>query len=301
MTNALLSKPGFRFQFQGSDLDEFREVVGRSIRPCRFRARAVRYDAELEHHHVGSLGFSVVSVGPDIGVTFGPVEDSYLIQIPLVGSFAAGCLEPTRVYRDGDMNVVNPTAPLSISMRPGAKLLLVRIARSTLEEHARILGGTTATVGPRLLPESLPSTGSQATSLRRYLLFLHAESMDPWSPLHQGTAIRSAEQTLVSLMLALADGDAVHAGLRPRRDVEPLALLDQRRNERSDGASLFTPRELEIARLLAAGLNNREIASCLAISRNTVKEALKRIFRKADVDSRAELAARFAEAGLLQA
>jgi DNA-binding CsgD family transcriptional regulator len=299
MTNASLSKPGFRFQFQSSDLDEFREVVGRSIRPCQFRPRAVRYDAELEHYRVGNLGFSVVSVGPDIGVTFDPVEDSYLIQIPLVGSFAAGCLEPMRVYRDGDMNVVNPTAPLSVAMRPGAKVLLVRIAKSTLEEHARILGDTVATVGPRLLPESLPSTGSQATSLRRYLLFLHAESRDPWSPLHRGTAIRSAEQTLVSLMLALADDDPVHAGLRPRRDAEP--RFDPRRDERTDGSPLFTPRELEIARLVAAGLNNREIASCLTISRNTVKEALKRIFRKADVDSRAELAARLTEAGLLQA
>lgn len=62
----------------------------------------------------------------------------------------------------------------------------------------------------------------------------------------------------------------------------------------------LTDRELEIARLVAAGLNNREIAGCLSISRNTVKEALKRVFRKAGVDSRAELAARLAAASLLR-
>jgi DNA-binding CsgD family transcriptional regulator len=58
----------------------------------------------------------------------------------------------------------------------------------------------------------------------------------------------------------------------------------------------LTPRELEIANLVAAGLNNQEIAHCLSISRNTVKEALKRIFRKTDVDARAALAARLKEA-----
>jgi DNA-binding CsgD family transcriptional regulator len=62
----------------------------------------------------------------------------------------------------------------------------------------------------------------------------------------------------------------------------------------------LTDRELEIARLVAAGLNNAEIAGYLAISRNTVKDSLKRIFRKAHVDSRAELTARLASANLLR-
>jgi DNA-binding CsgD family transcriptional regulator len=61
----------------------------------------------------------------------------------------------------------------------------------------------------------------------------------------------------------------------------------------------FTERELEIARLVASGLNNREIADCLSVSRNTVKAALKTIFSKAHVDARAELVARLATAGLL--
>jgi DNA-binding CsgD family transcriptional regulator len=47
-------------------------------------------------------------------------------------------------------------------------------------------------------------------------------------------------------------------------------------------------------------LNNKEIAECLFISRNAVKEALKRIFRKAHVDARAELVARLAQARLLR-
>jgi DNA-binding CsgD family transcriptional regulator len=75
-----------------------------------------------------------------------------------------------------------------------------------------------------------------------------------------------------------------------------LAALPDRDGDLVD----LTDRELEIGRLVAAGLNNREIASNLSISRNTVKDSLKRIYRKAHVDSRAELTARLASASLLK-
>lgn len=58
-------------------------------------------------------------------------------------------------------------------------------------------------------------------------------------------------------------------------------------------------REMEIARLASAGLNNAEIARCLSISPNTVKGALKRVFRKLGVDSRAEMASVLSSAGRL--
>jgi DNA-binding CsgD family transcriptional regulator len=75
-----------------------------------------------------------------------------------------------------------------------------------------------------------------------------------------------------------------------------LAALPDRDKDLVD----LTDRELEIGRLVATGLNNKEIAGYLAISRNTVKESLKRIFRKAHVDSRAELTARLAGSNLLK-
>ena len=68
---------------------------------------------------------------------------------------------------------------------------------------------------------------------------------------------------------------------------------------RNDEMPLLTRRELEVARLVAAGLNNREIAQQLGISRNTVKEVLKNVFRKLEVDARAEMAARLTAARVL--
>lgn len=56
-------------------------------------------------------------------------------------------------------------------------------------------------------------------------------------------------------------------------------------------ASRLTERELQIAELVAQGLTNAEIGTKLWITQNTVKQALKRMFRKLDVSARAELVA----------
>jgi DNA-binding CsgD family transcriptional regulator len=54
----------------------------------------------------------------------------------------------------------------------------------------------------------------------------------------------------------------------------------------------LTPRELQIAELVAQGLTNAEIAQRLWITQNSVKQALKRMFRKLGVSARAEMVAR---------
>ncbi|MEO0771334.1 MAG: LuxR C-terminal-related transcriptional regulator, partial [Cyanobacteria bacterium J06649_4] len=53
----------------------------------------------------------------------------------------------------------------------------------------------------------------------------------------------------------------------------------------------LTPRELEIAALVAQGLTNKKIGETLWITENTVKQALKRMYRKLEVSSRAEMVA----------
>lgn len=54
----------------------------------------------------------------------------------------------------------------------------------------------------------------------------------------------------------------------------------------------LTPRELEIAQLVALGRTNAEIGQQLWITENSVKQALKRMFRKLEVSCRAQMVAR---------
>ncbi|ODH01375.1 helix-turn-helix transcriptional regulator [Nostoc sp. KVJ20] len=54
----------------------------------------------------------------------------------------------------------------------------------------------------------------------------------------------------------------------------------------------LTPREMQIASLVAQGLTNAEISVELWITENSVKQALKRMFRKLEVSSRAHMVAK---------
>lgn len=54
----------------------------------------------------------------------------------------------------------------------------------------------------------------------------------------------------------------------------------------------LTPREIQIANLVAKGLTNTEIGAELWITQNSVKQALKRMFRKLGVSARTEMVAK---------
>ncbi|MEW2319374.1 response regulator transcription factor [Streptomyces bauhiniae] len=60
----------------------------------------------------------------------------------------------------------------------------------------------------------------------------------------------------------------------------------------------LAPREAEVLRLLTAGRRNRQIATQLGISENTVKFHTSQIYQKLGVTSRAAAAALATEAGL---
>jgi DNA-binding NarL/FixJ family response regulator len=85
---------------------------------------------------------------------------------------------------------------------------------------------------------------------------------------------------------------AVHTGAQwlERRSIsqalERLLQLDTRRRQSESG---LTSREVEIVRMVDAGLRNKEIACKLSISEGTVKLHLHHIFQKLNLANRLEL------------
>lgn len=67
--------------------------------------------------------------------------------------------------------------------------------------------------------------------------------------------------------------------------------LEIRPESKTVNSLRLTPREIQIADLVAQGLTNNEIGAQLWITENSVKQALKRIFRKLNVSSRAHMVA----------
>ena len=66
-----------------------------------------------------------------------------------------------------------------------------------------------------------------------------------------------------------------------------LARRGHRVGLRSEGPAGLTAREVEVLRLLARGLSNREIAAQLVISRKTASSHAEHIYTKLGVSSRA--------------
>lgn len=89
----------------------------------------------------------------------------------------------------------------------------------------------------------------------------------------------------------------VHAGgqwLEKDAASRAMAKLVRRESRAREVAGLLTPREIEVVRMVARGMANREIAAQLNIADGTVKIHLHNIYEKVKVNRRAELI-RFAE------
>jgi DNA-binding NarL/FixJ family response regulator len=81
-----------------------------------------------------------------------------------------------------------------------------------------------------------------------------------------------------------------------RRHLAPFAvqqLTRHREHQIAMAAWRLTPREREVAELVAKGLTNRQIADRLFISVDTVKKHLTRVFTETGYARRAQLAARY--------
>jgi pimeloyl-ACP methyl ester carboxylesterase/DNA-binding CsgD family transcriptional regulator len=67
-----------------------------------------------------------------------------------------------------------------------------------------------------------------------------------------------------------------------------------RRNAAGTGWDSLTPSEQEVARLIASGMTNSQVAARLRMSRHTVDGRLRRVFAKLGVNTRVELTAEYA-------
>lgn len=93
----------------------------------------------------------------------------------------------------------------------------------------------------------------------------------------------SAPRLLVQSVRQVARGQQSWNG---RAIAGALRLVLQREQAVAAVSSVLTPRELEVTRMVASGLRNKEIASRLGISEGTVKFHLHGIYEKLQIDGR---------------
>jgi DNA-binding NarL/FixJ family response regulator len=113
----------------------------------------------------------------------------------------------------------------------------------------------------------------------------------------QGYLLKNLEsRQLRSMLEAVRRGEPAITPATAARIIDEFGRRDR---EASGGVNRLTERELDVLRLVTAGLRNKEIAQRLRISGNTVKFHLGNILGKLHARSRTELAARALREGLV--
>jgi DNA-binding CsgD family transcriptional regulator len=125
-----------------------------------------------------------------------------------------------------------------------------------------------------------------------------------------GRALAAAgDRTEAVAVLRAVTVDAARGGALLWRDVAARELrrlgsrisVENRRAVGAAGPRSLTVRELDVARLVAEGRANKQVAAALFLSEKTVEHHLSRVYAKYGVRSRAELTAVFAREGLATA
>jgi DNA-binding NarL/FixJ family response regulator len=104
---------------------------------------------------------------------------------------------------------------------------------------------------------------------------------------------------LVAAVRIVAAGEALLAPTVTRRLIEEFASQPRRDRPRPDQLASLTARELEVAKLIARGLSNGEIADTLVLAEQTVKTHVGRILTKLALRDRAQVVVTAYESGLV--
>ena len=179
---------------------------------------------------------------------------------------------------DSDIEVVGEAADgvtatdLAVSTAPDVILLDVRMPRRTGVEACRAI------------KEAVPSA-------KIIMLTVSDEEADLYESVKNGAAgyllKDSSIEEVAQAIRVVNEGQSL---ISPSMAVKLIDEFKQMsKPEREQGPALrLTERELEVLRLVAKGLNNREVAKELFISENTVKNHVRNILEKLQLHSRME-------------
>jgi DNA-binding CsgD family transcriptional regulator len=142
-----------------------------------------------------------------------------------------------------------------------------------------------------------PDSGELLETALRDAEELHFALDALWTRIDLGSALVATDRARAKEVLEAAAAAAAEHGARTEQSAaeKRLRALGVRTWRRGAGAAPLTERERAVARLIAAGASNPEIAQQLFLSRKTVERHVSNVLKKVGVRNRAQLAAKIAE------
>jgi DNA-binding NarL/FixJ family response regulator len=104
---------------------------------------------------------------------------------------------------------------------------------------------------------------------------------------------------LYHMLKRVSRGEAPLSGLMAAKILGKFAELDKDNNEETEAKTNLTAREKDVVELVVEGRTNREIASSLTISENTVKIHVRKILEKLQARNRVQVAVYAVSQGLV--
>lgn len=134
LSGALLGAPG-RQLFSSHDLHETRSMVARVMKPHELRpvGGGQRVAARMHHAALGEVAVSRLSHGCTVDIDPGPLQDFYLVMMPLAGQARVQCGAQQLDCDERQAVVASPSDALQMRWSADCDQLMVRIGRSFME------------------------------------------------------------------------------------------------------------------------------------------------------------------------
>jgi len=196
---------------------------------------------------------------------------------------------------EAELQLLSASALALVDDRDQARALLA--AWDGRDRHANELAGLTRLHAGALVEEDAATRATKMDAVVSAAEGLPYRLEALWAQFDLGLALADAgsDRAVAELERAAGGAGELGAGTVEALAQRALRSLGVRTWRRKASEGALTKRELEIARLVAGGASNPEIASQLFLSRKTVERHVSNVLRKVGARNRAELAARVSE------
>jgi AraC-like DNA-binding protein len=209
LSGALINSPE-RQLFASRDLCQTRSLVGKVMRPHDLHVHGASQQVNARMHHIafGGVSLNRLKYGADVDIEPGPLDDFYLIQMPLTGH-ALITSGRQQVASNPDVAVViSPADATVMRWSEDCDQLLVRIDRMLVD---RDIGALSGRLEPEAVRFQLGFRWRECAPWRSLVQYLNDCASHPFDPIQYRLMVSHIEQLVVSTLISAQPHDMAAA------------------------------------------------------------------------------------------